>query len=199
MTVTGTHRRGWGKADIKRVAIDDRLAILKDYTDKSWLVRCFGRWQLRRELRALRRLHGIQGIPEVLGEVPPCGLMLEPIKGERISRMHRRPPEDIMRMFQRLDAIVEMMHDRGIVHLDLRKRDNILIAADGSPAIIDFNASLRFRPGGMAARLFLPILRPIDTSAVLKWKSFLIPDALTTEERRRHRRMSLLRRLWIFN
>ena len=102
-------------------------------------------------------------------------------------------------MFERLDRLVEAIHSRGIVHLDLRKRDNILITSSGQPRIIDFNASLCFQPGSLLGRLLLPLLRRIDTSAVLKWKSRLAPDLLTAKEKRRHRRMSLARRLWILN
>ncbi|MBI1951578.1 MAG: hypothetical protein HYS34_09485, partial [Acidobacteria bacterium] len=44
-----------------------------------------------------------------------------------------------------------------------------------------------------------PIMRRIDDGALLKWKSLLAPELLTARESARHRLMSRLRRLWIFN
>jgi hypothetical protein len=48
-------------------------------------------------------------------------------------------------------------------------------------------------------RILFPILRRVDEAAVLKWKARLAPHLLTPAETRRHRRMSVLRRFWIFN
>lgn len=199
MVVTVIKRGPWTKADILRVSHEGSEAILKDYSGKSWPVRLFGRRQLRRERRALRRLQGLSGVPIELGEVPPWGLLMEPVRGEPITRWRRRSPEEILPMVKRLVLLVDQIHERGVAHLDLRKRDNILVSRDGVPNIIDFNASVCFEPGSLGARLVFPVLRRVDRAAVLKWKSQLAPDQLTSAERRRHRRMSLLRRLWIFN
>lgn len=193
-------KRGpWGKADILLLSHDGTEMILKDYSEKGALVRWFGRRQLRRERRALRRLQGIEGIPAILGEMAPCGLLLQPMPGEAITRWRRRRPEEIDPMLARLQELVARMHERGVAHLDLRKRDNILIDAAGRPSVIDFNASIVFHPGSIGARVFFPWLARLDRAALLKWRSLLLPDRLTPAERRRHRRMSRLRRLWIFN
>ena len=199
MTLEVIKRGPWGKADILRVRHDGSEAILKDYSGKSRLIRWFGRRQMRRERRALRRLHGIAGVPIALGDASPCGLLLEPVAGEPITKWRRRSREQVLPMIERLARLVERIHERGVAHLDLRKRDNILVSADGAPHIIDFNASICFEPGSLGARLIFPALRHIDRAAILKWKSQLAPDELTPGERRRHRRMSFLRRFWIFN
>jgi len=119
--------------------------------------------------------------------------------GEPITRWRRRPPEQIASLVERLGALVDSIHARGVAHLDLRKRDNILVADDGWPSVIDFNASVCFDPGSIGARLVFPLMRRVDHSALLKWKSFLLPGGLSPAESRRYRRMRLLRRLWIFN
>ena len=199
MTVTVLKHGPWFKADILRVAHDGREAILKDFSGKSSLMRWFGRRQLLRERRALARLQGIPGVPIDLGEVPPCGLLMEPMEGEAITRWRRRSLEEVMPMVERLVRLVDQIHERGVAHLDLRKRDNILVGPDGTPSIIDFNASVCFEPGSLRARLVFPLLRRIDRAAVIKWKVHLLPDRLTPAERRRHGRMSRLRRLWFFN
>lgn len=199
MTVTLVQRGGWFKADVKEVTLAGDRAILKDFADKSWLSRLLGRRQIGREIRALTRLQGIPGIPACYGEAGPCGVLMERVEGERITRWCRLKPGERTVMFGRLDRLVDLIHRRGVAHIDLRKRDNILIGEDGSPRIIDFNASFCFAPGGLGVRLFFPVLRRVDTAAVLKWKSRLAPHLLTSTEARRHRWMSALRRLWFFN
>ena len=189
----------WGKADILRLTCDGGDAILKDFSAKSAPVRWLGKRQLRRERRALGQLAGVDGVPAILGDLPPHGLFLQPMKGEAITRWRRRPHPEIGTMLDRLEVLVDRIHARGVAHLDLRKRDNILVAPDGTPSVIDFNASVLFRPGSLGARLVFPMLRAVDRSALLKWKALLLPEQLTPEERRRHRRMSRIRRLWIFN
>lgn len=199
LSVTVVKRGPWGKADVLRLSHESGEAILKDYSAKSAPVRWFGRRQLRRERRALARLQGLRGVPADLGEVAPCGLLMEPMHGEPITRWRRRPPEQIAPVFERLGALVDSIHARGVAHLDLRKRDNILVDARGWPSVIDFNASVCFDPGSIGARLVFPVLRRVDQSAILKWKSFLLPGGMSADESRRHRRMRRLRRFWIFN
>jgi tRNA A-37 threonylcarbamoyl transferase component Bud32 len=199
LTIQVIRQGTWAKPDIKCVAYEGDRAVLKDFSDKSWPVRLLGRRQVIREVRALRRLHGINGIPKCYGEAGTCGILMEPIDGERITRWCRRKRAEAGPMFERLRELVGQIHARGVAHIDLRKRDNILITEDGRPCIIDFNASFCFDPAGLGARFLFPILRRIDESALLKWKSRLAPELLTEEESARHRLMSRLRRLWIFN
>ena len=199
MTVTLVRRGGWGKADIKAVSSQGDEAILKDFADKAWPVRLLGRRQIVREIRALTRLQGIEGVPACYGEAGRLGVLLQRVQGERITRWCRTSPLEAKPMFARLVRLVDAIHARGVAHIDLRKRDNILITTDGRPYVIDFNASFCFQPGSLAARWIFPLLRHIDTSAVLKWKARLAPGLLTREETRRHRLMSFLRRFWIFN
>jgi len=188
------------KADIKKLSHGADDLILKDFSGKSWIVRLLGRRQIAHEIRALRRLAGLPGIPRCYGEDPGgAGIMIEHIDGEWITRFCARSPGKAQALFERLTALVRDIHTRGVAHLDLRKRDNILVAPDGWPWVIDFNASFCFDPGSPARRILFPALRRIDEAAVLKWKARLAPQLLTPGEARRHRRMSFLRRFWIFN
>ena len=66
------------------------------------------------------------------------------------------------------------MHRRGVVHLDLRHRSNILAGEDGHPVLIDFASALRFdasKPWGRAA---CAALGTIDRRALDKWRVRLI-------------------------
>lgn len=186
----------WRKADILLVEAADKKSIVKDFNSKILPVRWYGRWQIRREASIYRRLAGIPGVPRYFGRIGKNAMAIEYIEGERISHWRRRdlPPQ----LFPRLWALIEAIHARGIVHIDLRKRDNILINAVGDVFIIDFNASFRFNPDGLGARWLLPALKKIDHFGFLKWKATLAPGQLTEAERGMFRRMSFLRRFWIF-
>src|SRR5262245_59679118 len=199
LTIHVIRQGGWAKPDIKCVAYGDDRAVLKDFSDKSWPVRLLGRRQVIREMRALRRLQGVAGIPKCYGEAGALGLLMEPIEGERVTRWCRDNRERVGPMLEQLARLVGQIHARGVAHIDLRKRDNILVRNDGRPCIIDFNASFCFDPAGLWARLLFPFLRRVDESAVLKWKSRLAPELLTSAEPSRPRGMNRLRRFWIFN
>ncbi|MCB9915346.1 MAG: phosphotransferase [Planctomycetes bacterium] len=54
--------------------------------------------------------------------------------------------------FDHLDALVEALHARGVCHNDLHKEQNVVVAADGAPALIDFQlASVHGRRGRLFA------------------------------------------------
>ena len=191
------HQQGaWGKADILVLDTPQGPAIIKDFNRKSLIVRWYGRWQIRREASIYRRLSGLRGVPRYFGRIGKNAMAIEFVPGERISHWRRReiPPA----LFTRLWALIQGIHDRGIVHIDLRKRDNILIDGAGEVYIIDFNASFRFAPGSAGARWVLPLLRRIDYFGFLKWKATLAPGQLTESEKSSLRKMSILRRFWIF-
>ena len=76
------------------------------------------------------------------------------------------PPDFVARLEQ---ALAEM-HARGVAHLDLRHRSNVLVGEDGAPVLIDFGSAVCLRPGSALARVLLPALARIDRSALEKWR-----------------------------
>ena len=189
-------RGAWGKADILLIGTDNRRAIVKDFRGKILPVRWYGRWQIRRESSIYRRLAGVWGVPRYYGRIGKNAMAIEYIEGERISHWKRRelPPA----LFPRLWTLIEEIHRRGIVHIDLRKRDNILVTPAGDVFIIDFNASFRFLPDSPGARWVFPLLRKVDHFGFLKWKAALAPSQLSETEKTDFQRMTFLRRFWIF-
>jgi serine/threonine protein kinase len=68
-----------------------------------------------------------------------------------------------------LEAALAEMHRRGVVHLDLRNRTNVLSDEAGRPVLIDFGSALVFTPGGWSARWLLPLFASFDRRALAKW------------------------------
>ena len=75
-----------------------------------------------------------------------------------------------------LEKAVRSMHERGVAHLDLRHRSNVLVSEDGAPILIDFASAICFKPGGAAARWILPFLASVDLRAVEKWRDRLASE-----------------------
>jgi len=188
----------WSKADIHQVRLHGEDLVVKSFSRKSAFVRWLGRLQNEREARAYRAVAGIQGVPALRGRPDPETLVLEFAAGQRLTHI-RLEPGSKRSQVDRLGRLLEAIHARGVAHLDLRGRDNILIAAAGTVRIIDFAAAHVAPEGSWRRRYVFPLLRSIDRSAFLKWKALLTPEDLTDRERRKLRRYRRLRRLWFLN
>lgn len=167
------------------------MVVEKDYRGLSPLLRWYGLLILQRERRAYRELADVGAVPNLLASRDRV-LALEYVQGMAISRLtgtERGPAA-----FSSLERAVAAIHARGVYHLDLRKRDNILVGADGNVHILDFASAFRVREGSVLGWLTGPILRFFDHYAVLKWKAALNPASMLAWEWSRIRWLSALRR-----
>jgi RIO-like serine/threonine protein kinase len=168
---------------------DGRPAVLKDYRRKNAVTRSLLAPSLvRREFAVLRHLEGIPGIPKAYAVVEKRALLIEYIEGKTINKFKAGELPD--RVFERLQALVRAMHGRGVVHLDLRQRKNILIAGE-QPWLIDFANAMR---GKFPAKL-----RAVDESALLKFKQRNWPHLMTDADRDALKSHKFLRKFWIFS
>jgi tRNA A-37 threonylcarbamoyl transferase component Bud32 len=191
--------RGVGaKADVLEVAVDDGRVLVKDYAARGPWVRSLGRLQIRREVAAYRWLAGVPGVPVFVGRIDPFALAIEWIEGEQLA-FAAVAPGDGARHVSRLRAILDAIHRRGVVHNDLRGRENVLLQRDGELAVVDFAGAMRLRPGGLAHRLFFRVLALTDEAAFLKWKGMIAPGTYTREDEDFLRRFERWRALWPFN
>jgi predicted Ser/Thr protein kinase len=196
---TGFIKKGaWNKADVLRVDHEGQAYAVKDYASKGAVVRWAGALQLRREARAYARLEGVEGIPRFFGSLDAHAIVMQRVEGIRLPKFHHRHG-GVPRVAERLRALLDAVHGRGVIHGDLRSRDNFLVTPDGSLYLIDFSSAAVFEPGGWRARWILPWLLRAEDRALLKWKVALVPDQLTSGELAEHRRFKRWRWLWPFN
>jgi hypothetical protein len=161
-------RGGPRNPDVLCVRHADGVFVVKDFAPRGWLARWLAPWLIRRELRAYGQLEGHPAVPRLRGRIDDLAFALEYRPGEILGpRLAAWVPESFI---PELREAVREMHQRGVVHLDLRHRSNALADADGHPVLIDFASALCFRPGGLAARLLLPLVAWIDRRAVDKWE-----------------------------
>ncbi len=101
------------------------------------------RRRFRREAAILRELDHLQIVKVIDFDVTPEGvpyLVMPFVEGEplRVGRLTRSMSLDgRLRLFIRIARIVQAAHERGVIHRDI-KPNNIRIAADGTPFLLDF-------------------------------------------------------------
>ena len=165
-------RGGPRNPDVVRVDYAGHTLVVKDFAPRSrWVRATLGRWITAREARAWQRLDGHPDVPRFYGHIDPLAFAVEYRPGRKLSRSLEVDAD----FLPRLEHAVDQMHARGIVHLDLKHRDNVLADPAGAPVLIDFGSAVIFRPGSLAARLLLPLLSWIDRSAVRKWQRKIVP------------------------
>jgi len=133
-----------------------------------------------------------------VGRIDAHALAIERIDGERLAFL-APDPVSAPRRVSELRRILDAIHARGVVHNDLRGRENVLVRRDGSLAVLDFAGSIRLRPGGLAHRLFFSRLTLADEAAFLKWKGIIAPGTYTREDEAFLRKFERWRGLWPFN
>jgi len=160
------NRGGWGNPDVLLVETSSGSVVVKDYSPRSPFVRRWlGPWMLRREARAYRCLEGVDAVPRLLGVLDSAALIFEYRSGILLSRsLAGRLPATFLPELQ--GAIAEM-HRRGVVHLDLRHRSNILAGDDGRPVVLDFASAMR-------GRIVVFLLGWLDRRALRKWRVRLL-------------------------
>lgn len=184
----------WGNADLHLFQRNGETWVIKDFSRRLLPVRhLLGRPFVRREVRALRRLQGLAGVPQGCFRLDRFALCYRFVPGRTLREIERNGVG--REFFLELESVIQAMHQRGVVHLDVRYRRNVLVAEAGGPVLLDFQTSLVL---DSVPRFAWSLLKKVDLSAVDKlwWKRS--PDSFEAERHARLRRYSRLRRLWIF-
>lgn len=166
--------------------------VVKDLCAASRLFRLVvGPILIARELRALEALRGLHGVPADGFRIDSVALAYRYTPGESIRQLKRRgaPPEGSF--FVRLEALVENVHERGLVHLDLRNAWNVVATPQHDPLLVDFQTSIgtRFLP-----RPLRRLLEEVDLSGVYKWWVRSSPATFDDARAARFRKIQSARR-----
>lgn len=184
----------WGNADLYQFAWDGAIWVVKDFLPCAPVIRkTWGRLMTQREFQALSILKGIDGIPAapfLLDRFAVCyrfmpGATLKDTPSARIGND----------FFYELEELVRMMHQRNMVHLDIRNQRNILVTEDNKPALLDFQSSLNLEN---TPRLLHKIMKDIDISGVYKNWDKKKPDSLDNARRAHLESLNKKRFLWFF-
>jgi len=179
-------RHGPRDARVTLVECDGRRAVLKDVRACSSLFRfTFGRRLIAREFRIYQALDGVPGVPRPGRLLDKDAFLVEYIDGSFLSR------RDVRRGIVRLtnetyDAcfrLVDELHRRGIVHLDLRNKRNFVFDKDLRPHVVDFASAVRVPRWAPLRPTVIRWLGVFDRAGVLKMKNHLSRALLSDDEK----------------
>jgi hypothetical protein len=197
-TLAGAERKllrdgRFANARVERVRIGGADWIFKDFGSRAFVVRhTVGRFLLGREVRALRRLEGLPGIPSQAFRVDALSMAARFVPGRALADTPDGP--FATEFLLALEALLRQVHARGLVHLDTRGGGNLLIGPDGAPGIIDFQAALSTRWMPRALRGWF---EDMDLSGIYKkWQRWQ-PDTLGDERQALLDRLNRWRRWWL--
>lgn len=149
-----------------------------------------GRRLADHEREVYEAVHDLDGVPRCWGKWGRTGLVHSFVEGHPLQRRERVNDD----FFPRLESLINALHERGIAYVDLEKRENILVDANGCPCLIDFQISWRWPMKGerpphgprrllpaWLGELILLRLKEGDRYHLLKHRRRHRPDTLTAE------------------
>jgi hypothetical protein len=146
--------RNGSKADVLFFELDGERVAVKTYAPRSAMVRnSVGRWLIRREAAAYEAAEGIDALPAFLGRLGPYALATRWVDAEPLRERAGVQLDDAL--FDRLGAVLDEFHGRGVALADLHHRD-VLLGVDDALYIVDLATAwvLGRRPGPIRRRLF---------------------------------------------
>jgi len=190
------NRGKWANADVCRVLRGGEELVYKGFDERSFVVRwTIGFFLTRREIKFLRQLDGVSGIPGNVQRCSPCAFYCQYLDGETLGTTKKRGERLPRDYFIRAEKLLEEIHKRKIVHLDLRRGNNWMVCSDGMPAVIDFQSALNvaFLPEIIRSKL-----SEIDLSGLYKCWTATCEEPLDSARQALLKRVNRTRKLWIF-
>ena len=168
--------------------------VVKDFRSRAFAVRhTIGRFLIRREMRALRRLAGISGVPDGAFRLDAHALAYRFAPGVSLNEAELGPRA--VDFFSRLERLLTEVHAvGGILHLDVRNARNVLVTERGDPVLLDFQSHVG--TGWMPARLRRWGER-FDLAGVYKHWERRSPETLGAARADLLARVNWWRRLWV--
>jgi len=160
----------------------DGTAVLKDHNGSDiWFSRLIGPLLTHREAMALKQLHPVQGIPNLLERVGRRALLMDYLDAVQLG--DAKTGVDWPVFFERLAELVETMHKQGVTHCDLRSPGNTMIDKEGRPYLVDFVACVfQGRRWNLPSQWLFTRFKEADRSAILKLKQRFAPKLLNDRE-----------------
>jgi predicted Ser/Thr protein kinase len=97
---------------------------------------------LEREAAVYERLAHVPGVPRAFGIVGDRYLALQYVEGPSLREYEARIA-DREAFFGKLRQTLEAMHAAGVAHGDLKRKDNVIVAAGEEPYLVDFGIATR--------------------------------------------------------
>ncbi|MFH2027940.1 MAG: hypothetical protein ABIJ08_02265 [Nanoarchaeota archaeon] len=149
-----------------------------------------------REIKILDRLKGIDGIPQVIEQDSPTSFIYQYIDGKMLLEVKKTPE----RYFDKLEALLNKVHERGVADIDFGDGEGILVRPDGSAAILDFAVAIVYDPNqGIRSKIVKPFFKyfcRLNREYLLRSKERRAPEELTPDELKEAHDIGSIERIW---
>lgn len=123
---------------------------------------------LRHENRVYEQLTEFEGCPKCHGLIANKYLVLGYVDGHPIRKQQ---PQNHAAYFNKLFEFIEDMHQLQVAHMDLKKKDNLLVSDRDMPCLIDFGTAVIKKSGFHPLNSFLfKLAKRFDYNAWIKHK-----------------------------
>ena len=180
------------RGDVLLLEVEGKNAVLKDYSNSGKGFRLFvAPFLVYREIKTLRVLQNVDGIPGVVRKVSNVAFLMEYLPAERIRFV--REQLNWQEFISKTEYLVEKLHEQGVVHGDLRNATNILVDSQQNPVFVDFVSAVhRGHPLNLFSFVLFKLCLRIDQGAMYKLKNKYAPELIDEVERELNSKQGLL-------
>ena len=165
-----------------KVLVDGQSFLIKRTNKIGVFTRRVSEHFIQHEYKIYQRLEGIAGIPKCYGLSDDGSLILEYIDGDSY-REKEHILENRDQFFVDLLALILSIHEVGVSHGDLKRKDNILIGEKNQPYLIDFGAAMSLNSKSQFIKHWLyNFSKQTDLNAWIKHKYFRQYDEITKDD-----------------
>jgi len=165
-----------------KVLVDEQFFLIKRTNKIGVFTRRVSKHFIQHEYKIYQRLEGIAGIPKCYGLSDDGSLILEYIDGDSY-REKEYTLENRDQFFIDLLALILSIHEAGVSHGDLKRKDNILIGEKNQPYLIDFGAAMSLNSKNQFIKRWLyNFSKQTDLNAWIKHKYFRQYDEITKDD-----------------
>ncbi len=165
-----------------KVKLNEKTYLVKSAKIKHWWSTWINRWSIKHEYNIYKRLKNVTGIAECYGLTNEGDLVLEYIDGESYrDKQFELDGND--HFFNSLLKIIISIHDLGIAHGDLKRKDNLMVDKNLKPYLIDFGtAVVKYDRSGYFKNIVFNLLKKTDLNAWVKHKYKRSYDNISRED-----------------
>ena len=165
-----------------KVLVDGQSFLIKRTNKIGVFTRRVSEHFIQHEYKIYQRLEGIADIPKCYGLSEDGSLILEYIDGDSY-REKEYTLENRDQFFVDLLALILSIHEVGVSHGDLKRKDNILIGEKNQPYLIDFGAAMSLNSKNQFIKRWLyNFSKQTDLNAWIKHKYFRQYDDITKDD-----------------
>ena len=152
-----------------KLNVDGVQLVIKKANKQSFILGRLNQNSLHHEYKIYKQLKDLEGIPKCYGLTEKGDLILEYIDGQTY-RESQYELEGKDEFFNQLLILIQKMHDLGVSHGDLKRKDNIFVDENKKPYLIDFGTAISSKTNNIVKRMFFQFLKKTDLNAWIKHK-----------------------------